>query len=288
MTEMSIRARSLVSVGAAVAGMALPCVALAMSTTAPVRLLQAPAKHDAAAASCVGSPVVAVAAAQKAVEEVAVDVTSSTDSPRLRALYSSVVLAVVDRAAAEEASLRIVALGASGVGARVVFEGSFAPATDDELFNLAATNRARCWARLATARVFDAAGSRSDSGSDVAGTLASLISDARSLTPSGGPVTVTVLTDGCQAPSRSGLNRELTDICGKLAAGRSTTAILASHAGEFTVPDASGVSIVMRGVGVGRLPEAASTRLAQALVGFWTLVCRRAHAKACLIGSDLP
>ena len=101
-------------------------------------------------------------------------------------------------------------------------------------------------------------------------------------------MTVTIMTDGCQAPAATGLNRELTDVCGKLAAGKTIDAILAAHKVEFSLPDASGVTVVMRGVGVGRRPAAASTRLAATLIEFWMTVCRRAHAKACLVGSDLP
>ncbi len=256
----------------------------AVGVGAAMLLVLAPAVD---ARGCAGAPIVA-AGAERVVEALAIDMTASTASTALYTLYSTGADGIVERAASEGALLRIVALGASGVGAGMVFQRSFAPVSDDELFNLAASNAARCWAKLTVRRLFSEASSAGAVGTDVAGTLAALITTARSLAADRARVTVTALGDGCQSPSRSGLNRELTDLCGKLAAGKSTAAILASHADEFALPDASGVTLVMRGVGVGRRPEAASTRLAKMLVGFWMTVCRRAHAKACLIGSDLP
>jgi hypothetical protein len=237
---------------------------------------------------CSGPAIVAVDVGQRAVEEVAVDLSASTTGSALRSLYTTAARAIVARAVTESALLRVVAFGPSGVGAQPVFQASFAAVGDDELFNLAASNRLRCLAQqqIATLAVFNGAGR--DRGTDVAGMLRSLIENARSVTTDGARMTVTIMTDGCQAPATTGLNRGLTDVCGKLAAGKTIDAILAAHEVEFSLPDASGVTVVMRGVGVGRRPAAASTRLAATLIEFWMTVCRRAHAKACLVGSDLP
>lgn len=238
--------------------------------------------------ACRGSAVVAVTAPQHAVEEVGVDLSASTTGSSLRSLYTVAVQAIVVRAASESALLRVVPFGPSGVGAQPVFQGSFAATGDGELFNLAASNRARCLAERQVASLARVNGAGRDRGTDVAGTLGALIGDARSVVTGGARVTVTLTTDGCQAPATAGLNRQLTDLCGTLAAGTSAAAILAAHPGEFSLPNATGVTVVMRGIGVGGRPQAASTRLAGQLVAFWTSVCRRAHAAACLIGSDLP
>lgn len=237
---------------------------------------------------CGGTLISAISTPQSAVEEVAIDTTSSTASPTLGALYSATTKAVIDRAVSEGAALRVVDLGASGVGARIVFQGSFAALGDDELFNLAATNRMRCQAIESLAYFAGSNAVKRGVGSDVAGTVANLIAHAKSVMSDKARATITIATDGCEAPARSGLNRRLTDLCGKLAAGETGSSILSAHKDEFTLPDASGVTVVMRGVGVGRRPDAASTRLAATLVDFWMTVCRRAHAAACLIGSDLP
>lgn len=237
---------------------------------------------------CPGPAVVAVDTGQKAVEEVAVDLSASTTGSALRSLYTTAAQAIVGRAVSESALLRVVPFGPSGVGAQPVFQASFAASGDDELFNLAANNRSRCLAQQQIATLANSTSTGRDRGTDLAGTLRSLIENARSVATDGARMTVTIITDGCQAPATSGLNRQLTDVCGMLAAGKVASSILDAHQDEFTLPDASGVTVVMRGVGVGRRPEAANTRLAKTLVGLWTIVCRHAHAKACLIGSDLP
>ena len=238
--------------------------------------------------TCSGNPVVAVPTRQHTVEEVAVDLSASTTGSSLRSLYTTAAQAIVSRSAAESALLRVVPFGPSGVGAQPVFQASFAATGDDELFNLAASNRERCLADRQVASLGSESDRGRDRGTDVAGMLRSLIAHARSVAAAKATVTVTVITDGCQAPATIGLNRELTDVCGMLAAGKLPETIVARHAAEFSLPDATGVTIAIRGVGVGRRPEAASTRLAVSVVGFWTMVCRRAHAAACVIGSDLP
>lgn len=238
--------------------------------------------------SCSGPLVVAVTAGQKAVTEVAVDLSASTTGSTLRSLYTEAAQAAVAKAVADAALLRVVPFGPSGVGAQPVFQASFAATGDDELFNLAASNRERCLADRQVAALGTVNARGRDRGTDVAGMLRSLITHAKSVAAAKASVTVTVITDGCQAPATVGLNRELTDVCGMLAAGKSPEAILAAHAAEFSLPDATGVTIAMRGIGVGRRPAAASTRLAVTLVGFWSTVCQRAHAKYCVIGSDLP
>jgi hypothetical protein len=219
--------------------------------------------------------------------ELGIDVTSSTSNEDLHALYRAAALAVVDRAAAERAALRIVAFGASGVGATVLFDGSFAPAAATEVENLAAANRARCWARVAIERAL-ATPPSADLGSDVAGAAASLITHARSVVEPGKPVTVFLATDGCQSPSRSGPNRNLTDLCRKLARGVDGERILQEHEAEFALPSAD-VTLIMKGIGLGRRQDAASTERTARLVAFWQSVCERgANARACLIGSALP
>ncbi len=95
------------------------------------------------ATSCPGSPVTPTAGPQKTVEEVGLDTSALTMSRSLRGMYAVAALAVVDRASAEGAALQIVAFGASGVGASLLFQGSFAPTSVDDVYNEAAANR-RC------------------------------------------------------------------------------------------------------------------------------------------------
>lgn len=233
--------------------------------------------------TCSGSPISAVASAASSVEEVAIDASASTRSAALRAGYEQAVLAVVAHAASEDAALRVVVFGPSGVGARVVFAGSFAPASSVMAFNLASMNRTRCLAQQTVAAAF---GSRSTMvGTDVAGAIVSAVTSARALVKPGGRVAVTVLTDGCQAPARSGPNRQLTDLCGRLDAGVPPATIVARHRAEFALGDLRGVVLTMAGVGVGRFADAASTARAEELVGFWQAACQRAGAAQCEIES---
>jgi hypothetical protein len=234
---------------------------------------------------CSGSAVTAISALQSQVYELAFDTSLSTESQPLRASYKAAALALVNQAASEKAALRIVAFGASGVGAKVVFEGSFAPTSNDPVFNLADENRLSCWAKSAIAKALATRTPPRDTGTDVAGAISSLIADARSLVAPGGSASVTVFTDGCQAPSPSGLNRNLTDLCGLLASDESPVRILRAHAAEFSLGDAHGVTITMKGVGIGRNENAASTTLARRTSAFWRLVCHTAKARAGEIGS---
>ena len=238
--------------------------------------------------ACPGHPVMAIAAPQVAVEEVGLDVSASAASKTLHALYEQAALAVVDRAAEEKAALRVVAFGASGAGATPVFQGSFAPKTSEEVYNLAEENRLRCWAHKAIRRAL-AAPPSGGRGSDVSGAAAALIRHARSLSVGGAQATVTVITDGCQAPARTGPNSTLTDLCGKLAAGRTPTEIVRARPAEFRLPNARGVvTVVMKGVGVGRWSERTNSVRVMQLVRFWRSTCVKAHARACVVGSDLP
>ena len=239
-------------------------------------------------ATCSAAPTAAMAAGSQAtVEEAGFDVSRSASSAMLRSMYSAAALGLVERAASERAGLRIVLFGASGVGALQVFEGSFAPVSADEIFNRAAANRARCQAVAAVGKAVTARAPAAG-GTDVAGTLAGLIADARGLVKAGGAANVTILTDGCQAPASRGPNRVLTDLCGRLAHGESAAAILRGSRSEFALGSATGVRIVMRGVGVGGDPAAANTVRARRLVAFWALICKKARPASCEIGSTLP
>jgi hypothetical protein len=260
---------------------------LASSASCSVHARAATGVDASAGMVCSGSPVSVVAAGQKSDEEVVIDGSMSTASSALRWRYREAALAVVERAAANGSAVRVVVFGASGVGARVVFSGSFAPVSTVGAFNLAAANRSRC---LATQALTAALGTgRSEGrGTDVAGAVASAIAAARAITATHGSVSLTVLGDGCQAPAAAGPNRHLTDLCGLLARRVSVERILATHAAEFRLGDARGVSLRMQGLGVGRFAELASTARAQTLVRFWQAVCARAHAAACEVGSDLP
>lgn len=237
----------------------------------------------AASAVCGGSPVAAVLSGEEADEEVVIDVSLSTAARALREEYRQVALSIVERAAADGSAARIVVFGSSGVGARVVFSGSFRPVSPVLVFNLAEANRLRCLAEQALERAL-AIGTR-ESGTDLAGAVAAAVASGRQVVKPGEAVTVTVLSDGCQAPSRSGPNRSLTDLCGKLARGVSPQRILARAGDEFSFGDARGVTVTMKGVGVGRSRSAASTGQARRLVAFWRLICLRARASACVIGS---
>lgn len=242
------------------------------------------ASHQACAELSAEFP---AAGSQQAVEEVGLDGSRSVTVPAVRGLYRQAAVSLVDTTVAEHAELRIVLFGASGVGARTVFIGSFAPVGPDDVLNLAAANRARC---RALAAIDTALATRAPvaGGTDVAGATASLVADARSLVAKHGKATVTVLTDGCQAPSSRGPNRSLTDLCGQLTHGMSALAVLRVSGSEFALGNAAGVRVVMRGVGVGRDPSAANTVRARRLVAFWELLCARAHAVSCEIGSTLP
>jgi hypothetical protein len=257
------------------------------SSAEPVAALRAGGVAQRLSAACGEAPVALASESAESEETVAVDTTKSATSPPVRAAYRRAALAVVMRAASEKALLRLVAFGASGVGVRVMFQGSFAPASVDDVFNLAAANRTRCLANRAVDSML-AIRPSPGLGSDVAGLLASEISTGRALIAPGGSVTVTVFTDGCQAPAKQGPNSRLTDLCGRLAKGQKASSILRARAEEFRLPDASDVvSIAMKGVGVGRNPAAANTLFARKLVEFWTLVCIHAHARACRIESGV-
>jgi hypothetical protein len=238
-----------------------------------------------APAICSGSPIDPIAPPQNEVDAVALDTSLSTESQPLRVSYEAAALALVNQAASEKSALKVVAFGASGVGAKVVSEGSFAPKSDDDIYNLAAQNRLLCWARYAITKALAMRTTPRDTGTDVAGATSSLIADARSLVVPGGSASVTVFTDGCQAPSPSGLNRNLTDLCRLLASGESPTRILRAHAAEFSLGDAHGVTITMKGVGIGRNQNAANTTLARRTSAFWRIACQRARARTCEIGS---
>lgn len=237
----------------------------------------------AAAARC-GLLPVAPPPSHEGILTVAVDRSISTDSKVVRARYASAALAVVERAAEEHAFVRVVMFDASGVGARVVFEGSFADVSADELFNLAAANRTRCVAREAITRAFRM--TSGITGSDVAGVARSEILAAKSTVGPAWKAAVTILTDGCQAPAARGLNRRLTDLCLLLARGVKPAVILRAHEEEFSIGDARNVSVAVLGIGVGRDLSGSSSILAARLVAFWTLVvCKRAHPASCSVRS---
>ena len=235
--------------------------------------------------SCPGSPIEPISAPQNDVEELALDVSISTKSASLRAAYEAAALASVNQIASKKGALRIIAFGASGVGAKVVFEGSFAPVSDDDVYNQAAQNRASCWAKEAIAQALATRTAPRDSGTDVAGATASLITDVRSLVGPGGTTSVAVFTDGCQAPAPSGPNHNLTDLCQLLVSGESPARILGAHEVEFSLGDARGVTITMKGIGVGHNQNGASTTFARKLVELWVTACHRANARTCEIGS---
>jgi hypothetical protein len=236
--------------------------------------------------ACPGAAVQPLTGPQPIGEDVVIDSTQSTSSTVMRRDYGLAALAIVTRAANERAALRIVSFGASGVGASVVFEGSFAAVSADEVFNQAARNRELCLAKKAIA---NALATKPDplGGSDIAGSVAGGIASLKAMVTPGGQMTLTVLTDGCQSPAARGPNQRLTNLCAQLARGKKPSAVLRAHAAEFNIGNANGVTLALRGIGVGRNRRFANTVFAQTLVGFWTLVCRRAHARACQIESGL-
>lgn len=249
---------------------------LAVAVTTPGA---APAGYRAA---CGSSPPAAIQTNPNSAEAVGLDGSPSTAAPELRREYRRAALAAVQTAAAHGSAVRIVVFGASGVGARVIFSGSFAPVSTVYAFNLAARNRLLCLARRALASAF--AGRVHGAGTDVAGAVAAQVAWGRSVVGRHGRVSVLVLTDGCQAPSPSGPNSDLTDVCGQLRADRRPAWILRRHRAEFSFGRARGVQVRMEGVGVGRHAAAASTVQAEELVRFWLLVCRRSRA-VCRVGS---
>jgi len=232
-------------------------------------------------ASC-GATEAASAAEPERAEAVAIDGSLSTGAAGLRSEYQRAALAAVEKAAADDAAVRVVVFGASGVGARVIFSGSFAPVSTVDAFNLAARNRLLCLARRALASAF--VGQARRAGTDVAGTIAEQVSWGRSVVRPHGRVSVLTLSDGCEAPSPSGTNAHLTDLCGELRKGRKPAWLLAHHRTEFSFGDSRDVHVRMEGVGVGKSSAAASTLQAEKEIRFWKLACRRSRA-VCQIGS---
>lgn len=232
--------------------------------------------------TCVGSAVTTIDNGQKAVDIVAIDGSRSTSAPALRSEYRQTSLSAVETAAEDQAAVRIVVFGASGVGARVIFSDSFVPVSTVAAFNLAARNRLLCLAKKALAAAF--AKPTRMAGTDVAGVIGEQIAWGRSVARAHGRVSLKVTTDGCQAPARSGANAHLTDICHELRSGRKPAWILKHHGQEFSLGPARGVELTMAGLGIGGNQSAASTLQAQKLVAFWQLVCHRSKA-VCKIGS---
>ena len=180
---------------------ALGALACAGTAVADQRVL------TVAGAACSGTPVAAIAPNQKSDQEVVIDGSMSTASSLLRGEYRQVALSIVARAAAAESAVRVVMFGASGVGASVLFAGSFAPTSTVMVYNLAQANRLKCLADSAISSALTAKSSQR--GTDVAGATAAAIAAGRSAVRRGGSISVTVLTDGCQAPAASGPNRKL-------------------------------------------------------------------------------
>jgi len=215
---------------------------------------------------------------------IALDGSLSTATKTLRNEYRRAALDAVRAAATNEAAVRVVVFGASGVGARVIFSGSFAPVSTVYAFNLAARNHLLCLAKQALSSAF--VGRARLAGTDTAGVIAGQIGWGQSVVRSHGHVSVLALGDGCQAPSPSGANAHLTDLCGELRKGSKPAWILAHHWTEFSFGDSRGVHVTMEGVGVGKDSAAASTLEAENEVRFWKLACRRSRA-VCQIGSSV-
>lgn len=233
-------------------------------------------------AGCGGSPPVAAAVQPTGAAAIALDGSISTNGRALRQSYVDAALSALQVAADRNWAVRIVVFGASGVGARVVFAGSFMPASTVYAFNVAARNRLICLAKKALASAF--VGRARIGGTDLAGTISEQIAWGRAAVRPRGRVSLLALTDGCQAPSRLGTNAHLTDLCGELENGRKPGWILRHDGREFSLGGARGVLITMEGVGVGRDQSAASTLNAEKLVAFWRLDCHRSKA-VCKIGS---
>jgi hypothetical protein len=282
-TMKFIRRGGAIALGLVIATSAIALAARAMGDQNATRI----AASATSTPTCTGSPLETIVSPQATVEELGLDGSPSTESTSLREAYEAAALARVNQAASEKAAVKIITFGTSGVAAKVIFEGSFAPVSDDDVYNLAAQNRATCWVKQAIAEALATRTPPSDGGTDVAGAISTLVANARSLVAPNGTATVTVFSDGCQAPSPSGPNRRLTDLCGLLAAGENPARILRAHAAEFSLGDAHGVAIAMAGVGIGRNESAANTVFARKLVTFWRMACEQGHARACQIGSAL-
>jgi len=252
--------KRLVLIGVAV--VALKCVVAAAAGSA------------GAHASC-GATQTASTAEPARAEAIAIDGSLSTGSPNLRREYRQAALAEVEAVANEQAAVRVVVFGASGVGARVIFVGSFVPVSTVYAFNLAARNRLLCLAKRALASAF--IGQTRRAGTDVAGAIAEQAAWAQAEVRPHGKVSLLAITDGCEAPAPSGANAHLTDVCGDLRKGRTPAWILSRHRREFSLGDGRGVRLTMEGVGVGKDQSTASTLRAEQLVAFWRLACRRSR-----------
>ena len=207
---------------------------------------------------------------------IALDGSLSTATKMLRNEYRRAALAAVQSAAANGAAVRVVVFGASGVGARVIFSGSFVPVSTVYAFNLAARNHLLCLAKQALSSAF--VGRARLAGTDLAGAIAGQVGWGRSVVGPQGHVSVLALGDGCQAPAPSGPNANLTDLCRALRTGLKSDWILAHHHAEFSLGDARGVHLTLAGVGVSADAASASTVRAEKIVRFWQLDCRRSHA----------
>src|SRR5581483_11464134 len=146
----------------------------------------------AMAAACNGDAITAPGL-RRAVFEGAIDISPSNSRARLRTQYLIAADTLVEEAESRKAALRIVTFGASGVGARTVVQVTFADVSHDELFNLAAANKARCAARLAVRTALTTGRRWNGGGTDVAGTLSTIIADGKTRVEPGGSLTVTLL-----------------------------------------------------------------------------------------------
>jgi hypothetical protein len=215
----------------------------------------------------------------------AIDVTASTQARPLRAQYRKAVEDVVDRAYDHRAALVLLTFTAASASTKVVYAGSFDPHTGDVVLDKGAQNRARCQAYAVVDRILASGSAARDlrsTGSDIPGAMAASVELARSAIARKLAIGIRVTTDGYLAPAAAGVNRNIPNLEAELDRNTPPDRILQKFREHLLVTRLNGVDFTMVGLD-HRGTRQSNTVRAVRLEAFWTLVCRRMHAKSCTV-----
>jgi hypothetical protein len=210
--------------------------------------------------------------------ETYVDATPSTNQPALRRAYHAAAARVLTEAVAKDAFVRLAVFGGALSSIRAVCETSTQTASTAPLFAEAqATGIKESLAALLARAVSMRA---TDPGSDIYAALVDGVQHAEALRAgSRAPVHVYVWTDGDQAAGHVHLRR--------LLESKSDRLIARQIMGSQPAPDARGITIEVRGVGVTGTHRPASTAATRRMAHVWELICEAMHATRCLASPDL-
>ena len=220
-------------------------------------------------------PSAQIAHGQESVEEV-FDNSASTKQAGLRDGYAAAAAAVLNRAVARGAYVRISTFGGSIAGIKVICETSTRTEAAAPLFAVAQ--------RTAMKQILDellraATRERVDQRTDIYAALVDAVQHARSLqADGGGPVRVYVWSDGDQAAGNYHLRRLL-----QATTDQKLAQLLV---GNQPVPDARGIAITIHGIGRTNNARPAPTIATRRMADVWTLVCQAMHARSCHISPD--